>query len=89
MSPPPMTAVKVLGIPSEKLPHNNRNALLSALEEQMNVVIHQYPSKYEAFPIEDNFTEAFQELGFVVLIFEDARSVNAPHHNVMQGTRNI
>ena len=84
-----MTAVKVLGIPSEKLPHHNRNALLSALEEQMNVVIHQRPSKYEAFPIEDNFAEAFQELGFVVLISEDGRFVNPPHHYVVQGTRNI
>ena len=66
-----MAAVKILSIPSEKLPHNGGNPLLAAFEEEMNVIVHKHPGIDGAFSFDDVLAEPFKEQGFVLVIFED------------------
>ncbi len=71
MSGTPIPAVEVLGVPREKLPHDCRDPLLPAFEEEMNVIVHERPGIDGAFPMEKDFSETFQELGLVLVVFED------------------
>jgi len=84
-----MAAVEVLGVPREELSHDGGNPVLSALEENMDVVIHKDPGVDGAFAFADGLAETLQEAGLILAVSENGALVDPPHHDMMQGAGDI
>jgi hypothetical protein len=84
-----MTPIKILSIPGEELTHDRGNPLPSALEEKMNVIIHQHPGKDGAFPLDDLLAQPLQEQSPIPVVFEDLSFIDPADHNVMEGPGHI
>jgi hypothetical protein len=84
-----MTAIEILGIPCQEFSHDLGYALLAALKQDVYVIAQEDPGVDGAFALSDIVAEAFQEKGSVLVVIEDGRFVDAPHHDMMQGTGNI
>jgi hypothetical protein len=52
-----MAAVKILGVPCEKLSHNGGDTLLAAFEKDMDVIVHKHPGVDGAFTPDDVLAE--------------------------------
>lgn len=89
MSGAPMTAVEVLSVPREELPHNAGNAKLAALEEKVYMIVHQYPCVDRALSINDVLSKPFKKTRLVLIVFEYIGFIVPTHHNVVQGTGNV
>jgi hypothetical protein len=66
-----MPAVKILSVPRKKLSHDGGDPLLAALEEEMDVILHNYPGVDGAFPVDDVLAKPLKEQVLVLVIFED------------------
>jgi hypothetical protein len=84
-----VTTIKIECVPGEKFAHGSGNARLTALENEVNVIVHQDPSVKNALPFRDNSTESFEKPDFVLVVSKDVRLVDAPNHDVMQGAGDI
>ena len=84
-----MTAVIVLSIPGQKLPHDGGYALLAASKKEVNVVVHEDPCVDKAVTFADVLAESIEESTLVLVVFEDGRAIDPADHDVMQGTGNI
>ncbi len=84
-----MTAVVVLGVPGEQLPHDGGDAVLAALEENMDMVVHENPGINGTFPLHNVLSEAFKKARLVLLVVEYVCLVDSPHHDMVQGSRHI
>jgi hypothetical protein len=71
MSGATVFAVKVLGVPGEELSHDGRDAVLSALEENMDMVIHKNPGVNSAFAFVDVLAKPIEEPGLIFVVPED------------------
>ena len=81
-----VTAVVVLGVPGQKLPHNGGYALLAASKKEVDVVVYEDPGVDKAMAFADVLAEAIEESDLVLVVFEDGRSIDPADHDVMQGT---
>ena len=84
-----VTAVVVLSVPGQKLPHDGGDALLAASKKEVDVVVHKDPGVDKAVAFADVLAEAIEETDLVLVIFEDGISVDPSDHDVMQGTGDI
>jgi len=84
-----VTTIKIEGVPGEKFAHGSGNARLTALENEVDVVVHQDPGVNNALPLRDNSAESFEESDFILVISKNVRLINAPNHDVMQGAGDI
>ncbi len=84
-----MTSVEILGIPRKELAHDAGDALLAALEENVDVIVHEDPGIDRAFPVHDVLAETLDEPGFVLIVFKYVRFIYAPHHDMVQGAGDV
>jgi hypothetical protein len=84
-----MPAVKILSVPRKKLSHDGGDPLLAALEEEMDVTVHNYPGVDRTFALDDVLAEPFNEQGLVLVILEDVGSINPANHYVVQGAGDV
>ena len=89
MARAPVSAVEVLSVPREEFPHDDGDPLPTAAKQQVNVVVHKHPCIYGAIGFKDILAEPFQECGFVLLVLEYFRSIDPPHHDMVQGSGHI
>jgi hypothetical protein len=82
-------AVVILSVPRQKPPHNGGYALVAASKKEVGVVVHEDPSVDKALAFNDILAEAIEETDFVLVVFENSRSVDPADHDVMQGTGDI
>ena len=86
---PLVASVEILGVPRKKFPHDRGNAVFPALEENMDMVVHEDPCVYGAFAIAHCLAEALQKSGLVLVVFKDCGLVDTPDHDVVKGTGDI
>ena len=84
-----VTAVVVLGVPGQKLPHDGGDALCAASKKEVDVVLHEDPGVDKAVAFADILAEAIEKSDLVLVVFEDGRSVGPADHDVMQGTGDV
>jgi len=84
-----VTAVVILSVPGQKLPHNGGYALLAASKKEVDTVVHEDPGVYKAVAFADVLAETIEESDLVLVVFEDGISVDPADHDVMQGTGDI
>ena len=84
-----VTAVVVLSVPGQKLPHNGGYALFAASKKEVDVVVHEDPCVNKAVTFVDVLAEAIEESDLVLAVFEDGISVDPADHDVMQGTGDV
>jgi len=84
-----VTAVVVLGVPGQKLPHDGGDALRAASKKEVDVVVYEDPAVDKAVAFDDILAEAIEELDLVLVVFEDGRSIDPSDHIVMQGTGDV
>ena len=84
-----VTAVVVLGVPGQKLPHDGGDALCAASKKEVDVVVYEDPGVDKAMAFADVLAEAIEESDLVLVVFEDGRSVGPADHDVMQGTGDV
>ena len=63
--------------------------MLTALEEDMNVAVHEGPPVNGACAFDNELAESFKEPHPVLVVLEDGRLIDPTHHDVVQGTRNV
>ena len=78
-----MSSVKILGVPGKLFAHDRRYAVLATFKEQMDMVGHDDPCMHLALPLNDIFSEPFEETGLVLIILEDRSFVYPPDDDVM------
>jgi hypothetical protein len=66
-----VSTVKVLRIPGKELSHNSRDAVLSASEQKVDMVVHEHPGIDGAFGGLNVLSETLKELCFIFRIAED------------------
>ena len=67
-----VTAVVVLGVPGQKLPHDGGDALRAASKKEVDVVVHEDPGVDKAVAFADVLAEAIEKSDLVLVVFEDA-----------------
>ena len=85
----PIAAVKILSVPREGLSHDSGNTLLTAFEEEMEMIVHEHPGVDGTSPLDDVLAEPLNEQGFVLVIFEDVGFIYPANHDVVQGARDV
>jgi hypothetical protein len=86
MSAALMAAVVVLSIPREELSHNSGDAVIAALEKNMNVVVHEDPGVHRTFTLDYILSESLQKARLVLIVVEYVGLVDSPHHDMVQGS---
>jgi hypothetical protein len=84
-----MAAVKILGIPRQKFPHDGGYAVLAALEKDVYVVIHEDPGIDGTVALCNILPESFKKTGFILIIAEYGGLVDSSHHDVVQGAGDV
>ena len=84
-----VTAVVVLSVPGQKLPHNGGYALLAASKKEVDMIVHEDPGVDKAVAFADVLAEAIEESDLVLVVFEDGRAIDPSDHDVMQGTGDV
>ena len=84
-----VTAVVVLSVPGQKLPHNGGYALFAASKKEVDVIVHEDPRVNKAAAFVDVLAESIKELELVLVVFEDGRAIDPSDHDVVQGTGNV
>jgi hypothetical protein len=84
-----MAAIIVLGIPREEFSHDRGNTLFAAFKQNMDVITHEDPGIDRAFALCDILTQALQKTGLVLIVLEDDGLIDTPHHDMMQGARDV
>ena len=84
-----MAAVVILGIPRELFSHDSGDAVFAALKKKMNVVVHEDPGIDGTFPLDNILSEAFEKARLVLIVVKDVGFVDAPHHDMVQGSRYV
>jgi len=80
-----MAPVEILGIPGQHLAHDRGDALSAALEEDMNVIIHQHPGIDGAFALLDRLPQPLEKTSPVLLVSKYPGAIAPPHHDMVQG----
>ena len=53
------------------------------------MVVHEDPCVDGSLGFSDVLSESLKEPGLVLIVFENGGSVDAPNHDVVQGSRNV
>ena len=89
MSGASMFPIEVLRVPSEELPHDGRNAVFAAFEQDMDMIVHKHPGVHRTSSVLDVLTKPFKKAALVFVISEYFCFVDSPHHDVMQSAGDV
>lgn len=89
MTRPAVLPVEELSIPSQNFAHDRGDAMLAALEEDMDAIFHQYSRTDGALSLCDPVAQTLKEACPIFLVEENRGPVDPSHHDVVQGTGRI
>ena len=78
-----MLAIEILCVPGEKLPHNSRDADLSASKQKVHMIVHENPGVDDALRLLNGLAQALKKSGFILGITEYVSPIDPSDHDVM------
>ena len=84
-----VSAVEIQGVPGEEFSHDSGDACFAALEQDVDMVVHERPGVDCAFAFSDGLSESFEESGLVFVVAEDVGLVYPADHDVVQGAGDV
>lgn len=65
-----VATVEILGVPRKELPHDGRDAMFAAFEQEMDVIAHENPGIYITVPLDKVCAQSLQEPCPVLIVLE-------------------